>query len=49
LRGAANPSTPKELRVGQTLAALVIPLQMIVGDQHGLNTLKHQPQKIAAI
>jgi cytochrome d ubiquinol oxidase subunit I len=49
LRGAANPSTPKVLRVGLTLAALVIPLQMFVGDQHGLNTLKHQPQKIAAI
>jgi cytochrome d ubiquinol oxidase subunit I len=49
LRGAANPSTPKVLRVGLTLAALVIPLQMFVGDQHGLNTLKHQPQKIGAI
>lgn len=27
----------------------VAPLQAIVGDAHGLNTLKHQPAKIAAI
>jgi cytochrome d ubiquinol oxidase subunit I len=26
-----------------------VPLQLIAGDQHGLNTLKHQPAKIAAI
>ena len=30
-------------------AALLIPLQIFVGDQHGLNTLEYQPQKIAAI
>jgi cytochrome d ubiquinol oxidase subunit I len=49
LRGRANPSTPRVLRVGLTLAALLAPLQIIVGDMHGLNTLEHQPQKIAAI
>jgi len=49
LRGRANASTPKVLRVGLTLAALLIPLQIFVGDQHGLNTLEYQPQKIAAI
>jgi cytochrome d ubiquinol oxidase subunit I len=49
LRGAAQLSAPKVLRVGLTLAALVIPLQIFVGDLHGLNTLKHQPQKIAAM
>ena len=27
----------------------MIPLQIFVGDLHGLNTLKHQPQKIAAM
>ena len=32
-----------------TLAALLIPLQIFVGDLHGLNTLEHQPQKIAAM
>ena len=32
-----------------SLLALLVPLQLIAGDQHGLNTLKHQPAKIAAI
>jgi cytochrome d ubiquinol oxidase subunit I len=31
------------------MAALVAPLQLIAGDQHGLNTLDHQPAKIAAM
>ena len=37
------------MRVGLTVAALLIPVQIFVGDLHGLNTLKHQPQKIAAM
>jgi cytochrome d ubiquinol oxidase subunit I len=49
LRNCANRATPKVLRVGLTLAAMLIPLQIAVGDMHGLNTLVHQPQKIAAI
>jgi cytochrome d ubiquinol oxidase subunit I len=49
LRGCSNASTPKVLRVALTLAALLIPLQIFVGDMHGLNTLRHQPQKIAAM
>ncbi len=49
LRGAAERSAPKILRVGLTLAAAVIPVQILVGDMHGLNTLEHQPQKIAAM
>jgi cytochrome bd ubiquinol oxidase subunit I len=39
----------KTLRAGLLAAALVIPVQMFVGDQHGLNSLHHQPAKIAAI
>ena len=31
------------------MAAIVAPIQMVAGDQHGLNTLEHQPRKIAAI
>jgi cytochrome d ubiquinol oxidase subunit I len=31
------------------LAAVLIPLQIAAGDQHGLNTLAHQPAKIAAM
>ena len=49
LRGVANASTPQVLRVGLTLGALLIPLQILVGDLHGLNTLRHQPQKVAAM
>jgi len=35
--------------VGLTLAAVLVPVQIVVGDMHGLNTLKHQPAKIAAM
>ena len=49
LRGVAQRSAPKVMRVGLTLAALAIPLQILAGDQHGLNTLEHQPAKIAAM
>lgn len=37
------------LHMGLGMVALLAPLQALIGDQHGLNTLKHQPQKIAAI
>ena len=30
-------------------AAILIPVQIFVGDMHGLNTLEHQPQKVAAM
>lgn len=49
LRQVRNPSVPKVLRFALTLGALLIPVQILVGDLHGLNTLKHQPQKIAAM
>jgi cytochrome d ubiquinol oxidase subunit I len=49
LRGVAQRSAPRVLRVGLTLAAIAIPLQILVGDAHGLNTLEHQPAKIAAM
>jgi cytochrome d ubiquinol oxidase subunit I len=37
------------LRMGVGFAAIVAPLQLFIGDQHGLNTLKHQPIKVAAM
>jgi cytochrome d ubiquinol oxidase subunit I len=37
------------LRMGVGFAAIVAPLQLVIGDLHGLNTLKHQPIKIAAM
>ncbi|HEU4459383.1 MAG TPA: cytochrome ubiquinol oxidase subunit I [Methylibium sp.] len=49
LRGKSANSAPRVMRVGLTLAAIAIPVQMFVGDLHGLNTLEHQPQKIAAM
>ena len=37
------------LKVGVVMAAGLIPLQIFAGDLHGLNTLDHQPQKVAAM
>jgi cytochrome d ubiquinol oxidase subunit I len=35
--------------VGVIVAAVLAPLQILAGDLHGLNTLEHQPAKIAAV
>jgi cytochrome d ubiquinol oxidase subunit I len=37
------------LRTGVMAAAVLIPVQILVGDLHGLNTLKYQPAKLAAM
>lgn len=37
------------LGMAMLIAIFVAPLQIFLGDLHGLNTLKHQPMKIAAI
>ena len=37
------------LKTGIYLAAMLIPLQIIAGDLHGLNTMEHQPAKLAAM
>lgn len=44
-----GPATWKVIRTGVFMAAVLIPIQIVVGDLHGLNTLEHQPAKIAAI
>jgi cytochrome d ubiquinol oxidase subunit I len=49
LRKDARPDVRPTLLTGVRLAAVLIPLQIAVGDMHGLNTLEHQPAKIAAI
>ncbi len=49
LAGDRSVSMWKALRTGVFTGALLIPAQIFVGDQHGLNTLEHQPQKIAAM
>ena len=49
LRGDDTDANRTALRVGIWLAAMLIPLQIIAGDLHGLNTLEHQPAKVAAM
>ncbi|RVC60033.1 cytochrome ubiquinol oxidase subunit I, partial [Mesorhizobium sp. M4B.F.Ca.ET.088.02.2.1] len=49
LTGDRSESMWKALRTGVFTAAILIPIQIFAGDQHGLNTLEHQPQKIAAM
>ena len=49
LIGDRAASTLTQLRFGLTLGAVLIPAQIIMGDLHGLNTLEHQPAKVAAM
>ena len=49
LRGRDNPATRKMLSMAMWMALIVAPIQAVVGDAHGLNTLEYQPAKIAAI
>lgn len=37
------------LKTGVYLASVLIPLQILAGDAHGLNTMEHQPAKLAAM
>jgi cytochrome d ubiquinol oxidase subunit I len=49
LRGRDTPAMRKMLSMAMWMALIVAPVQAMIGDAHGLNTLKHQPAKIAAI
>ena len=49
LRGRATPATRTMFSMAMWLVLIVAPIQIVVGDQHGLNTLEHQPAKIAAV
>lgn len=49
LHGDASPAVAKGLKAGVVLAAVLIPLQIVAGDLHGLNTKEHQPAKVAAM
>ena len=49
LQDAADEGALRTRKVGALAAALLAPLQIVVGDLHGLNTLEHQPAKIAAV
>ena len=49
LRNDRTASVRAALKTGTVIAAVLIPLQIFAGDLHGLNTLEHQPQKVAAM
>ncbi|KFL36603.1 cytochrome ubiquinol oxidase subunit I [Arenimonas donghaensis] len=49
LRGDRGADVLATLRTGVVMAAVLIPAQILAGDMHGLNTLEHQPAKIAAM
>ena len=49
LKGDRSQEIQTTLRVGVWVAAVLIPVQILVGDLHGLNTLAHQPAKLAAM
>lgn len=49
LHDNANQHARKMFSMAMWMAALVAPVQIFAGDQHGLNTYKHQPAKIMAL
>jgi cytochrome d ubiquinol oxidase subunit I len=49
LRNREHEPAGHMLRAGVAIAAVLAPVQIWVGDAHGLNTLEHQPAKIAAV
>jgi len=49
LRNDHSMGLQKAIRTAVYSAALLIPVQIFVGDLHGLNTFEHQPVKIAAM
>ena len=49
LKAQRDTGALRTLRAGALVAAILAPLQVLVGDLHGLNTLEFQPAKIAAI
>jgi cytochrome d ubiquinol oxidase subunit I len=49
LKQSADAGARQTLRAAILVAAVAVPVQMYVGDRHGLNTLEHQPAKIAAM
>jgi cytochrome bd ubiquinol oxidase subunit I len=49
LKGHDNPRTRTMFSMAMWMVLIATPLQIEAGDQHGLNTLEHQPAKIAAM
>ena len=49
LKGRRDALVKKSFSMAMWMIVALAPLQMFVGDMHGLNTLEHQPAKLAAI
>lgn len=49
LKGLHVEAARKMLACATVFAAVALPVQIFAGDQHGLNTLEHQPIKLAAM
>ena len=49
LRGDRTPAVRTMTSMAMWMLLVVAPVQAVIGDFHGLNTLQHQPAKIAAI
>jgi cytochrome bd ubiquinol oxidase subunit I len=49
LKGRRDPAVRTMFSMALWLLLVLAPIQALVGDQHGLNTRKYQPAKIAAI
>jgi cytochrome bd ubiquinol oxidase subunit I len=49
LKHGQSPGARRSFSMAMWMAAVVAPLQIAAGDFHGLNTLEHQPAKIAAM
>ena len=49
LRSERGAEVVAGIKTGVYLAAFLIPLQIVAGDLHGLNTMKYQPAKLAAM
>jgi cytochrome d ubiquinol oxidase subunit I len=49
LQGSRSQANRSVLKLAIVAAAILTPVQILLGDMHGLNTLKHQPAKLAAM
>ena len=49
LRNRSNAAARTMFSMAMWMAAIVTPIQIFAGDLHGINTLEHQPAKIAAM
>ncbi|MGO4682323.1 cytochrome ubiquinol oxidase subunit I [Hyphomicrobium sp. 2TAF46] len=49
LKGRSTPAIRTMFSMAMWLIVVLTPIQIFIGDQHGLNTLEYQPAKVAAI